>query len=106
MSNDFDFDAAAADLGVTTYERLVSVIEDAGKAVVHQGDTLFAVNDDQEVSFAAHIVEHNGEFALVIPRTKWFAKFSCWLAASPEFDNLNVYSERTGPETDFRVYVS
>lgn len=103
---DFDFDAAAADLGVSTYERLMSVIESAGKTVVHQGDMLLAVNEDQEVSFAAHIVEHNGEYSLIIPRTKWFGKFSTWLAASPEFENLNVYTERTADDTDFRVYVS
>jgi hypothetical protein len=106
--NDFDFDAAAADLStsLSATTKVINLIESTGRKVVLGPDQMVAVNENGEVSFFAGIVEHNGEVCLTIPRTKWFAKFSCWLAEADNGDDFGAYVERTGPQTDFRVYVT
>jgi hypothetical protein len=97
---DFNFDDYAAS---SVFNRVIEVIEHTGRQVVMQDETLVAVNGDGEVSFAALITEHNGELEVRIPRTKWFAKFSNWLAESIHFDAMTVYVEHS-PGGTFRVY--
>lgn len=104
MTDNFDFDAAAASFDPTPMTEVIRTIENTGRKVVLSptGEEMVAVNEANEVSLYAGVVEHNGEVALTFVSTKHFAKFSNWAADS----DISAYWERNGAGSCHRVYVT
>lgn len=106
---DFDFDAATAEFTATPMGEVIRTIEAAGRKIVLSptGEELVAVNESNEVSLYAAVVEHNGEVCLTFLSTRHMTKFTDWMSSLDSTAPVAAYHERSdAPGSCHRVYVT